>query len=60
MKDKIQMKEKDIEKKDNENEELTKELKALEGIRQLKEEENKVIVDKLKAKLEKSDAIIKR
>jgi hypothetical protein len=35
-------------------------LKALEGIRELKEEENKVTVDKLKAKLEKSDAIIKR
>ena len=60
MKDKVANKDKALIKKDEEIEEITKELKALEGIRELKEEEHKEMCNKLKAKLEKSDAIIKR
>ena len=60
MKDKVATKDKALIRKDEEIVEITKELKALEGIRELKEDEHKEMCNKLKAKLEKSDAIIKR
>jgi hypothetical protein len=39
---------------------LTKEFKALEGIKQIKQDQHQEKVDKLTAKLQKSDSIIKR
>ena len=40
--------------------ELGKELKALEGIKEINDKEHKKVVAQLKSKLEKADGIIKR
>ncbi len=60
MKDKLTTKDKALIDKNEKLEELTKELKALEGIRTIQDEDHKEKVDKLIAKLQKSDGIIKR
>ena len=51
MKDKLNTKDKALNDKNDQLEELTKELKALEGIRTIQDEEHKAKVDKLLAKL---------